>query len=44
MDELVETMNQNISKSDEPVDIDRQSFRLNEERILNKNMISMSIN
>lgn len=26
MDELVETMNQNISKSDEPVDIDRQSF------------------
>lgn len=26
MDELVEMMNQNISKSDEPVDIDRQSF------------------
>lgn len=26
IDELVETMNQNISKSDEPVDIDRQSF------------------
>lgn len=26
MDKLVETMNQNISKSDEPVDIDRQSF------------------
>lgn len=26
MDELVETMNQNISKSEEPVDIDHQSF------------------